>query len=47
MKDNKSPGVDEISPKILKETVEQLNTPLAHDVFKAKIYEVFLGVSIT
>ena len=39
MKDNKSPGVDEVSPKILKETVEQLSTPLAH-VFKAKIYEI-------
>ena len=30
MKDNKSPGVDGISPKILKETVEQNSTPLAH-----------------
>ena len=30
MKDNKSPGVDGISPKILKETVEQISTPLAH-----------------
>ena len=30
MKENKSPGVDGISPKILKETVEQLSTPLAH-----------------
>ena len=30
MKYNKSPGVDRISPKILKETVEQINTPLAH-----------------
>ena len=27
MKDNKSPGVDGISPKILKETVEQITTP--------------------
>ena len=25
MKENKSPGVDGISPKILKETVEQIN----------------------
>ena len=30
MTDNKSPGVDGISPKILKETVEQISTPLAH-----------------
>ena len=29
-KENKSPGVDGISPKILRETVEQINTPLAH-----------------
>ena len=27
---NKSPGVDGIAPKILKETVEQICTPLAH-----------------
>ena len=30
MKENKSPGVGGISPKILKETVEQMSTPLAH-----------------
>ena len=30
MKENESPGVDGISPKILKETVEQISTPLAH-----------------
>ena len=29
MKDNKSPGVDGIPPKLLKETVEQISTPLA------------------
>ena len=29
-KENTSPGVDGISPKILKETVEQISTPLAH-----------------
>ena len=29
MKENKSPGVDGISPKILNETVEQISTPLA------------------
>ena len=28
MNENKSSGVDGISPKILKETVEQINTPL-------------------
>ena len=31
MKDNKSPGVDGIAPKILKETVEHISTPLAQD----------------
>ena len=30
MKENKSPGVDWISSKILKETEEQISTPLAH-----------------
>ena len=30
MKENKSPGVEVISPKILKETVVQISTPLAH-----------------
>ena len=30
MKENKSPGVDGIASKILKETVEQMCTPLAH-----------------
>ena len=32
MRENKSPGVDGISPKIglLKETVEQISTPIAH-----------------
>ena len=29
MKDNKSPGVDGIPPKLLKEIVEQIRTPLA------------------
>ena len=29
MKDNKSPGADEIPPKLLKEIVEQISTPLA------------------
>ena len=30
MKDNKSPGVYGIAPKILKENVEQISIPLAH-----------------
>ena len=41
MKENKSPGVDGISPKILKETVEvieQIGTPLAH-VFNMSLQE--------
>ena len=38
MKENKSPGVDGISPKILKETVEQISTPLAH-VFNMSLKE--------
>ena len=38
MKENKSPGVDGISPKILKETVEQIITPLAH-VFNMSLLE--------
>ena len=41
MKENKSPGVDEISPKILKETVEQISTPLAH-VFNMSLHEGFV-----
>ena len=38
MKENKSPGVDGISPKILKESVEQISTPLAH-VFNVSLQE--------
>ena len=38
MKDNKSPGVDGIAPKILKETVEQICKPLAH-VFNMSLRE--------
>ena len=38
MKENNSPGVDGISPKILKETVEQISTPLAH-VFNMSLQE--------
>ena len=34
MKENESPGVDGISPKILKEIVEQISTPLAHMFLK-------------
>ena len=38
MKENKSPGVDGIAPKILKETVEQMCTPLSH-VFNMSLQE--------
>ena len=38
MKENKSPGVDRIAPKILKETVEQMCTPLSH-VFNMSLQE--------
>ena len=38
MKGNKSPGVNGIAPKILKETVEQISTPLAH-VFNMSLQE--------
>ena len=38
MKENKSPGVDGISPIILKEIVEQNSTPLAH-VFNMSLQE--------
>ena len=38
MKDNKSPGVDGMAPKILKETVEQICKPLAH-VFNMSLQE--------
>ena len=38
MKENKSPGVDGISHKLLKENVEQISTPLAH-VFNMSLQE--------
>ena len=38
MKENKSPGVDGIAPKILKETIEKHCTPLAH-VFNMSLQE--------
>ena len=38
MKENKSPGVDGISPKLLKETVEQVSSPLAY-VFNMSLQE--------
>ena len=41
MKENKSPGVDGMSPEILKETVEQMSTPLAH-VFKMSLQDGIL-----
>ena len=37
MKDNKSPGVDEITPKLLKEIVEQFSTPLANMSLEERI----------
>ena len=43
MKDNKSPGVDGISPKIPKETVQQISTPLAH-VFNMSLHEGIVGI---
>ena len=41
MKENKSSGVDGIAPKILKETVEQICTPLAH-VFNMSLQKVIV-----
>ena len=38
IKENKSPGVDGLSPEILKETVEQINKPLAQ-VFNMSLQE--------
>ena len=38
MNENKSPGVDGRSPEILKETVEQISTPLTH-VFNMSLQE--------
>ena len=38
MKENRSPGVDGLSPKILRETVEQISKPLAH-VFNMSLQE--------
>ena len=38
MKENKSSGVDGLSPKIMKETVEQISTPLS-DVFNMLLLE--------
>ena len=38
MKENKSPGVDGIPPKLLMETVEQISVPLAR-VFNLSLQE--------
>ena len=38
MKDNKSPGVDGIPPKLLKEIIQQISTPLAK-VFNLSLEE--------
>ena len=43
MKENKSPGVDGLSPKIPKETVEQISKPLAH-VFNMSLQEGIVPV---
>ena len=43
MKENKLPGVDGLSPKILKETVEQISKPLAH-VFNMSLQEGIVPV---
>ena len=43
MKENKSSGVDRISPKMLKETVEQISTPLAH-VFNMSLQEEIVNL---
>ena len=43
MKENKSLGVDGLSPKILKETVEQISKPLAH-VFNMSLQEGIVPV---
>ena len=42
MKDNKSPGVDGIPPKLLMETVEQISIPLAR-VFNLSLKEGLNG----
>ena len=39
MKDNKSPGVDGIPPKLLKEIVEQISTPLLGNFFNLSLEE--------
>ena len=44
MKDNKSAGVDEIPPKLLMETVDQISMPLA---IKKKEKKKDLGVTIS
>ena len=38
IKENESAGVDDISPKLIKETVEQISTPFAH-VFNMSLQE--------
>ena len=45
IKENKAPGVDGISPKILKETVEQNSTPLAH-VFNMSLQKGIVGLPL-
>ena len=45
MKENKSPGVNGISPKILKETVGQSSMHLAH-VFNMSLQERILPLTL-
>ena len=42
MKENKSPGVDVISPKILKETVERMERSKHYSFIQKKIQETSL-----
>ena len=46
MKGNKSPGLDGISPKILKETVEPISMPLTHvfNIFIMSLQQVILSI---
>ena len=46
MKNNKSPGVDGIPPKLLKDTVEQISTPLAKLKKKPENYRPVSLISV-
>ena len=47
MKDNKSPGVDGITPKLLKEIVEQISIPLANFFLTETVPSEWKEASIT